>query len=93
MLKHEEWFENHVSEATDRAFAAFSGGTQSVYLYVQPSTESEYGKLYPLRDGDEDQFPTLELVTGERISGYWPRTRIRAFIHKAARSAPLYPTT
>ena len=84
----QEWYEAEVSRATDEAFKVLVGGIARAYLYVKPSTEQERGALRVSVDAPKGH----ELVTSEPISGFWPRPKIRAFIHAAARRAPLVAT-
>ncbi len=89
----ERWYEATVTDATDRSFALLcQPGVHRVYLYCRPSTANERGTLTPSRFGDEAYKEGYQLVTGQPITGGMSRSRIRAFIHKHGRNAPIVAT-
>jgi hypothetical protein len=90
--QQEQWYESHVTDATDQAFAKMVNAPPFAvfYLHVHPATETEKGRLAAYQDGEEPK--GVELLTGERINSAWTRSQIRAFIHRTGRRAPLYPT-
>ena len=91
--KIERHIEDLVTKATDEAFKMLISGAafRAVYLYVKPSTDTDYGALRAFYDGDERH--GWQLVTPQRIDGSWPRSKMRAFIREQSRRAPLLPTT
>lgn len=85
----EKWYEALVSDTTNQAFALLcQPGVSRCYLYARPSTAEERGTL-SVRGIDDDDVKGLTLVTPQPISGFWSRTKIRQFIWKHGRTAPI----
>ena len=70
-LPGEERIEQMVSDATDEAHRLMARGAtpDGVYLYVVPSTETEWGRLVPLRY-DDPAPARAELVWQQHLPEY-----------------------
>lgn len=93
-MEYENLYSDLVNDCANQGKAlmqklANEGICESLYLYVRPSTETENGKLFLVRDSAPVP-EGYQLVTGEGLRVNVPYSFYYQWVYDRSRRAPLY---